>query len=361
MTVARHIDDQCARGCRGVCAASCWAAVDTDPTIPIVFLRAALAAAERTGVDVDFALRQAGISRSLLPQAKARLSPAQMTQVVRWLWRLSDDEMLGLGRAPAPRGTFRLVAHALVGAKDVRAIGQRVLEFQRAIPGLPLITMTTRGDTARIELHVDDLDDPDHLATDFALVILQRLVGWLVGGSLHFTRVELPYPAPPHAREYDLIFGSPVRFNADRAAVELSTSVLDSPVIRTPEELDDYLSRAPADILDQRDYDSTVTLRVRAILERSAFTGQWPTAEEVAARLLMSPGHLRRLLRKEETSLGAVKENILRDTAITALSRGTSVEEITRRLGFSEPSAFRRAFKQWTGSTPAAYRVRSEA
>ncbi|ERB51061.1 hypothetical protein N806_07625 [Rhodococcus sp. P27] len=47
---------------------------------------------------------------------------------------------------------------------------------------------------------------------------------------------------------------------------------------------------------------------------------------------------------------------MLRDVAIAGLRRGESVEVLSARLGFSEPSAFRRAFKRWTGDTPSSYR-----
>ncbi len=72
--------------------------------------------------------------------------------------------------------------------------------------------------------------------------------------------------------------------------------------------------------------------------------------------LSVSAPHLRRLLRQEGTSLGQLREEVLRDAAIAGLRRGESVDDLSARLGFSEPSAFRRAFKRWTGSTPRSFR-----
>ncbi len=74
--------------------------------------------------------------------------------------------------------------------------------------------------------------------------------------------------------------------------------------------------------------------------------------------LAVSPPHLRRLLRQEGTSLGRLREEVLCDLAIAGLRRGEPVDDLSARLGFSEPSAFRRAFKRWTGNTPRAYRAR---
>mgnify|MGYP006207581605 CR=1 FL=1 len=72
----------------------------------------------------------------------------------------------------------------------------------------------------------------------------------------------------------------------------------------------------------------------------------------------VSPQTLRRHLREEGTSFQALKDELRRDIAIYHLGRADlSLLEIAEQLGFSEPSAFHRAFKKWTGLTPGAYRA----
>lgn len=71
----------------------------------------------------------------------------------------------------------------------------------------------------------------------------------------------------------------------------------------------------------------------------------------------MSAQTLRRHLREEGSSFQELKDNLRRDLAIYHLSRNEiSIQLIAEQLGFSEPSAFHRAFKKWTGLTPGAYR-----
>ena len=73
----------------------------------------------------------------------------------------------------------------------------------------------------------------------------------------------------------------------------------------------------------------------------------------------MSVHHLRRLLREEDTTVSDLRRDLMRDTAINSLVIGKeSIDELSARLGFSEPSAFRRAFRRWTGMPPGAYRPR---
>jgi AraC-like DNA-binding protein len=100
----------------------------------------------------------------------------------------------------------------------------------------------------------------------------------------------------------------------------------------------------------------STTERVRRILERG-LGGDWPSSEQVAARLSVSLQHLRRRLREEGTSISRIREQIRRDAAISSLTGGEEpVSDLSARLGFSEPSAFRRAFRRWTGCPPGAYR-----
>jgi AraC-like DNA-binding protein len=78
--------------------------------------------------------------------------------------------------------------------------------------------------------------------------------------------------------------------------------------------------------------------------------------EEVAARLAVSTPTLRRRLAAEGTSFQQIRDQLRRDVAIAALAAGAvSIEDLARQLGFSEPSAFHRAFRRWTGSAPRSY------
>jgi AraC-like DNA-binding protein len=73
----------------------------------------------------------------------------------------------------------------------------------------------------------------------------------------------------------------------------------------------------------------------------------------------MTSRTLRRKLTDEGTHFQDIKDGLRRDTAIHLLSQPSlPVSGIARELGFSEPSAFTRAFRHWTGVSPSSYRKR---
>jgi AraC-like DNA-binding protein len=89
-------------------------------------------------------------------------------------------------------------------------------------------------------------------------------------------------------------------------------------------------------------------------VRRAAAAGlaQEVTLETIARQLGVSARTLRRNLEQEGTTLRAVVDEVRRERADELLAAGRPVKEIAFGLGFSEPSAFSRAYKRWTGRAP---------
>ncbi|ONI81263.1 hypothetical protein ALI144C_22325 [Actinosynnema sp. ALI-1.44] len=326
-------------------------------TVPIHVVHRLLKQAQRRGVDITPLLRAAGIPGDIAYRPKTRVTVEQMAKVTQDLWKLTDDELFGIG-PPIPLGTLKFVTLSIIHAPDLRTVIIRTCGASRVLTGVPRIRARFGESTTRVELDVSKLDDPEHLGTELLVALVHRWTSWLIGRRIALRCVQLPYAVPPYAADYHAMYGRmPVFDGPDgMVALEFDSALLGAPVVRDENDLADYLSDQPGVWYARRDYGSTTADRVRRILERG-LRGTWPTAEEIADRLAVSVQHLRRLLRDEKTSVSGIKEEILRDAAIASLVRGDeSVDDLAVRLGFSEASAFRRAFRRWTGSPPGAYR-----
>ncbi|MFF0490320.1 AraC family transcriptional regulator [Nocardia sp. NPDC004068] len=330
--------------------------IEAGFTVPIARVRAIVELAGRRGWDGESMLAGAAISPELLRQGRARVTVDQAVRMAQGLWRVTDDELFGLGLGPMPRGTFRLVCFGLLGAPTVGAAVRRFIRFQKSLPGFPPLELTLDGEEARISFDISEIRHPAGVIIDTMLMIAHRFLGWAAGGRLRLRRVEVPYP-PSGLDDYEQIFGAPVIFSAPRPALVLDVAALDRPLIRDEDDLLEFLRDAPSGLFARRDYSVSPAARVRRILERTPH-GSDPGVEDIAAELAMSPQTLRRRLREENTSLRRIREQVLRDAAIASLVRGEeTLAALSRRLGFSEPSAFSRAFRRWTGSPPGSYRA----
>lgn len=324
-------------------------------TVPIHYVHRMLRVAERRGFDVVPLLRDAGIPEDVAGHAKARITVGQFGRAARRLLVLTDDELFGLGPR-VPRGTFRLIGLSLIHAPDLRTVLGRLADASAVLAGVPRITVTEDGGQTTLAADVSALDDPEHLGAEVVATLAHRFSGWLIGRRIALRAVELPYPEPAYALDYYPILGRMPLFGAERVALTFDSVLPAAPLVRSEADLLAYIDLMPGNFFATRDHGSTTADRVRKILE-GGLRGTWPTSHDIAARLAVSVQHLRRMLREEKTSVGRIREELLRDAAVTSLARGEEpVEDLARRLGYSEASAFRRAFRRWTGSPPGAYR-----
>ncbi|MFI0419323.1 AraC family transcriptional regulator [Spongiactinospora sp. 9N601] len=321
------------------------------------FVRAAVESTERAGLDVRRAMREQALW-PLAPRASAtHVSCERAVEALRVLWRLTGDELLRLGPRPVPLGTFRMISLGLIHVPDLRAALERLADFASITTGYSRSRFVTDGSAGRIELAADPATPAvPPLAAEIMLAQIHRFAAWLTGRRIPLSRLELPFPEPGYSAEYPAIFGMAPSFGAPVASIGFEARHLAVPVIRAEPDLLHYIDRSPADLIYRRDYGTTTADQVRNAVERYG-PGNRARAEDVAARLSISVQHMRRLLRREGTSFHRIRDEVLRDIAVAGLrDGGESVEEISRRLGFSEPSAFRRAFTRWVGSPPGRYR-----
>ncbi|MGV8873845.1 MAG: AraC family transcriptional regulator ligand-binding domain-containing protein [Rhodococcus sp. (in: high G+C Gram-positive bacteria)] len=334
-------------------------------TIPAYFIRQAADLAASGGMDLTYPMSMAGIGTSILDDPTKGLTTEQVTAFTQAVWTMTGDELFGLAAVPVRRGSFRVVCQTLIHTENLWAALIRMSETMRVLIPVRPMTLDRTEESTVLTVHVTPTTHlsaeanelAERLLTDFLLILLHRFAAWLIGNRVKLLSVQLPYafPGAEAGKMYDSIFGTHVEFGTDRATLEFDSAVMRAPIVQTEETLAEYLAESPNLLFSSRDYDSTASSQVRRALE-SGFRGGAPGTDDIAAMLNISPPHLRRVLRQEGTSINQLREEVLRDAAISGLSRGDSVDDISTRLGFSEPSAFRRAFKRWTGQTPSAFR-----
>ena len=147
-----------------------------------------------------------------------------------------------------------------------------------------------------------------------------------------------------------------MHFAMGENALVLPAPLLETPCVRADPALVAVLDRYAAERLEQAPRTSSIADRVRSALGDELRGGE-PTAARLATRFKMSVRSLSRLLAAEGTSFRELLDALRRDLATRHLAADQlSIGEVAFLLGFSELSSFHRAFKRWTGRTPAEFR-----
>jgi AraC-like DNA-binding protein len=180
--------------------------------------------------------------------------------------------------------------------------------------------------------------------------------------SPSFYELHFAYPRPSYGNKYEELFQCPVFFDADVHMIVFDTVNLTHPLPLANSLVKRSLERDCDLMLPLVQEHTTVTERVHQELVNHG--DAFPTLNQLARRINLSPRTLRRRLWEEQTSYKTIQSEIRKSRALDLLKTTTlTMENVALKLGFNDVSNFYRAFKTWTGCTPNTFRenARSKA
>ena len=332
--------------------------MSTPPAVtPMAFVRCIVLAFERRGMDPAPTLAAAQITPAELTDPQARITALQMETVSAAAMQALDDEALSWFGRRLPWGSYGMLCRASTGAATLGLALKRWCRHHRLLTEDVLLELEVSEAVARLSI-------TEHRALgelrEFCLVTLLRYVHgyacWAVDSRIPLLEAVFPFPAPAHADAYAHMFPGPVRFEAGQAGFSFDARYLELPLRRDEAALNGMLKRALPLTVRQYRRDRLLAQRVRERLRQQPGAN----ADEVARALFLSTRSLHRQLQEEATSLQALKDAVRRDIAVELLLRSSRpVKQIALAAGFDNEKSFTRAFKGWTGESPAALRQRA--
>jgi AraC-like DNA-binding protein len=318
------------------------------------FVEDALASLRERGLDTAPLMAAAGLPEEVT-------GPVTNVQYGRLWWLIAEaiqDEFFGLAARPMRPGSFNLLCYAVLHSGTLERALRRALLFLNVVLDDPRGELRIRDGMAHVVLTDQGLPRPAFAYRAYWL-ILMGVVCWLVGRRIPLRYLDFACPAPVHRQDYRKFFGAPVLFDRPSTRLVFDSSYLALPLIRSDVALESFLREAPANILIRYRHDHDTSSRVRARLAAMPASA-WPSFEMMAKGLGMSQATLRRRLRAEGQSFGAIKDELRSVLAQRLLQeKALSVAEIAAELGYTEPSAFYRAFQKWAGQSPGEFRKSS--
>ena len=325
---------------------------------PVAFVRCVVQAYAQQQRSAEAALRVAQIAPSLLHDDHARITALQMELLCAHAMRELDDEALGWFTRRLPWGSYGMLARASISSASLGLAMARWCRHHGLLTEDIALSLHTEGATATVQLRV--LRDLGTLQEFCLLSVLRNLHGlasWLVDVRLPLRQVHWPFAAPAHRDLYALLFACPVHFGAagNVATLVLDAACLQWPVLRDEAALTAMLQRALP--LQVRPYQPAQVLVQRARQVLAAHPRCAHTASTLAAALHMAPRSLHRQLRQQGTSVQQLKDAVRHARALQLLQRSQMpIKRVAQACGFAGEKSFIRAFHQWTGLPPAAWR-----
>ena len=304
---------------------------------------------------VDDLLRRAGLTRATLSEPDARLPAEVHARLWNVACEVESDVAMGLRVATTSRsGDYRPLYFLAASSATAGDALTKLCSHASFIDETLRYHTCERGPLRGIRMEVPNMSPK--AAQQYALYVL-AVTTWglravVDGFAIH--SVELQGPSHEDTRPLRAWFGCPVRFGAEHTCGWLTEEQWQAPIRGSSPVL---LKLIEGYLFSNRALKASAVERVRTLL--AATVGEGPLSLDHAARRLgMSARTLQRALRQAGTSFSTLVDQVRLELAQRFLDEQSwSLSELAGYLGFSDQSAFTRAYKRWTGSAPTLSRA----
>jgi AraC-like DNA-binding protein len=270
--------------------------------------------------------------------------------------KLSGDEAMGLRAASVYLvSQFGALGYAFQASLTLRKACQRLERFSRVVNDKAIVLVEDRDDCMCVTLKLDIDSENKPVRDDAALAMVTRMCKLIGGDQFRLQAVNFKHSVPSDIKPYFEYFGCQLNFEQDENQLLIPLALADRTLDGANPELallnDQVVTRRLATI-DRND----IVARVQAALMDQLPNGNI-SDESIASSLHMSVRTMHRKLVEVDNNFRNLLVEMRRDLAEQyILDNSLTLTEISLLLGFSEPSSFSRAFKNWTGSAPSEVR-----
>ncbi|RDE24835.1 helix-turn-helix domain-containing protein [Motiliproteus coralliicola] len=301
-------------------------------------------------------LQIAGLTESEFTKPGSRFPSINYPGVLEQLVQLSNNPLisLSLGEATQPR-MLGSVGFLMSTSDNLEQAYRSLIDY---LPLLHEEAVLELQQTSQATVLTLELNRNDPAIIDYLLACLINWPRWLTGHQVAVQKVRLSHPEPDDKRPYQQFFAAETEFGSTQNQLWLSSDYLSLPCLDANAEMH-QLHREFADaLLSQSGQQGALIAQTRNLVRQQLIEHQLSVSrEQVAEQLGMSLRTLQRKLGQLETSFQEVHDQTRRDLCLQMIQRGElSFGEIAYQLGFSNQSAFQKAFKRWMKQPPSEYR-----
>jgi len=310
------------------------------------------------GIDQQLLINKSGISLEDIDNPDGRVSISKLNTLWDIAIAFTKNPAIGLivgGKVDPSR--FSVVTQASFQCETILQGLQKYVRFFSIVNQGVTMSLREEGDLGILEFQ--------YASSEFYCVPeMERMISaamarchYLVGDKIKVKHFCFEHAQPEYIKEYETVFDAPLLFEQEKTAIVFDRSLLATKINKGNPYLLNVLTSYAEKLLQKIQSKSDVKDKVRFLIRNHLADDIELDVQMAAKELNMSRHTLYRKLKKEEVSFQSLVEGVRQEEALRHLQENrVSVSEVAFLLGFSELSAFSRAFKRWTGESPAQYR-----
>ena len=311
------------------------------------------------GLAFDTLCQQSGIDPAEIGDSEKMLEWEKAALIWVPLLKLSGDPLIGLHVGMGvEKNLHGMIGFLIQSCKDLDQGFQVLCRYGHMVT--PMVEYRYLVDKeAVVEIEQNKIwlmkhPEPARHANDFLIASIVNTFQALTGKRIVPLRIELAFEMR-EISAYREFFGCEVLFNRDVNRIVLSKEDTSTPNLSSDQSMFALFNSIMADKQALLQSNST-TENLKQVLFMQ-FKGRIPTIEEAAAALNTTPRNLQRRLLQEQTTFRDIAGAIRKEIAIQLMQNpAIKISEVSDILGYSDLTAFRKAFKSWTNTTPRAVR-----
>lgn len=316
----------------------------------------------RNDAEVNTICSAGNINRDDLSKIEMKVSLEANIAIMDAMLQISADKNLGLhlGEKATPP-IIGQAGHLQQSDRDVLSAFKKTVYFTRTFTALYDFALEEKNN--EIHLHYEPVQlwndiDPETArhGVDIPFAATLNFIKVLSGQTVYPVKVFYRYPKVSDTTEHERIFKCRPGFNQPCNCIVFNKADLEIPILGYNPKLNAVIENMLHERLRQAAEGVRFSAKVKeAILNNYQF--DFPQLENIAVFLNITPRTLQRKLQDENTTYRTLSDLVKYELAAALLKHNElSISEIAYKLGYTDPSTFRKAFKQWSGNTPADYK-----
>lgn len=304
--------------------------------------------------DSDTLFHSFGLAKADITDERKRIP----YETVHKLWleasEMIDNPCYGIKAAEIFHPSdLNILGYAWLSSSTLRSAFERLYRFQKMINEFVKISLSELDETFEIILGTQEQGNVTMAQFDMGASIILKMCQSVYRQPLKPLAVYLAHPKPNCFKQYENYFDCKIYFSQPETKVSFPVGILDEPLLNATPDVSFMLDKTIIEYLESM-HGENIASKVK-----QAITTQLPSAvsiEKITNQLNMTPRTLHRYLKAEGTSYKQILNDVRYELSKQYISQKQyNVTEIAFQLGFSDSSAFSRAFKHWSGFSPSHY------